>query len=207
MTTFLLIRHASHDLLGKAIAGRAPGLRLNDIGRRESERLAARLARANIAEIITSPRERTLDTAQPLASRLNLRPAIDPAIDEIDFGTWTGATFDSLKSDPEWHRWCRQRGSARPPNGEPFIAVQQRIVAAIERLRASPGERTIALFSHGDVIKAALAYYLRISLDHLERFDIAPASVSVLATGDGWEQVKLVNDTSEFAPLSILEKG
>src|SRR5438552_13101754 len=44
MTTFLLIRHASHDLLGRALAGRQPGVRLNERGQREAELLAQRLA-------------------------------------------------------------------------------------------------------------------------------------------------------------------
>src|SRR3712207_8973628 len=56
--------------------------------------------------------------------------------------------------------------------------------------------QTVALVSHGDVIKAALAKVMHISLDHLEGFEIAPASISVIAAGAHWAQVKLLDRKS-----------
>jgi probable phosphoglycerate mutase len=193
MTTFLLIRHASHDLLGKALAGRAPGVHLNERGKREADHLAVRLASTAIDAIYTSPRERACETAAPLARRLNLVPHVTSHIDEIDFGDWTGRSFIDLARDPYWPVWVEQRSRAQVPKGEAFAQVQLRVVSAIDRLRDENAARTIALFTHGDIIKAALAHYLRMSLDDLERFDVAPASVSTIVTEQAWAQVRLVN--------------
>ena len=193
MTRFLLIRHASHDLLGKALAGRAPGVRLNERGKREADHLADRLASAGIDAIYTSPRERACDTAAPLARRLNVVPRVSSNIDEIDFGDWTGRSFMDLERDPHWPVWVERRSRAQAPNGEAFWDVQRRAVLAMDRLRNEHPAQTIALFTHGDVIKATLAHYLRISLDDLERFEVAPASVSAIVTDQAWAQVTLVN--------------
>ena len=199
MTRFLLIRHANHGLVGRALAGRAAGVRLNDEGRLQSERLAARLAECPIAAIYTSPQERARETAAPLAARLRIEPRVESAIDEIDFGDWTGKTFLELADDPHWPVWVRTRSVARPPGGEAFEAVCRRAVAGIERLRSAHADETLALISHADVIKAILATFLGISLDDLERFDVAPAAVSIVAVGEDWSRVELVNDTGELA--------
>jgi probable phosphoglycerate mutase len=193
MTTFLLIRHASHDLLGKALAGRAKGVHLNERGRREAERLIERLEATAIAEIVVSPRERALETAAPLAARRRMTARVSGDFDEIDFGAWTGLTFDELSSDPRWRIWVEKRSVAQPPNGESFSAVHDRVLNGMERLRRTHTGQTIALVSHGDVIKAVLAHFLGMSLDHLERFHIAPASISVISIADRWAQVRLVN--------------
>ncbi|MGZ5630779.1 MAG: histidine phosphatase family protein [Burkholderiales bacterium] len=187
------MRHASHDLLGKALAGRAPGILLNERGRAEADQLVDRFANTRVAKIYTSPRERARDTAAPLAKRLKLTPLVNHYIDEIDFGVWTGRSFAELQHDPAWPVWVQTRSVAQAPGGEAFIDVQRRVIAGLEALRTEHPADTLALLTHGDVIKAALAYFLHLSLDNLERFDIAPASVSAIAAGASWAQVQLVN--------------
>jgi probable phosphoglycerate mutase len=74
MGTFLLIRHAENDFVGSGrIAGRMPGVHLNVKGREQAEQLAARLAGAGIDRIFSSPLQRALETAAPLAARLGLQ--------------------------------------------------------------------------------------------------------------------------------------
>ena len=198
-TVFLLIRHGSNDAIGKSLAGRAPGVRLNAQGLREAEQLVVRLERVAVSALYVSPLERAMQTAAPLAARLRLTPQIDPALHEVDFGAWTGKAFDELAADPHWAVWVDRRSEARPPGGESIVEVQRRIVSGLDRLRTTHTGETVALISHGDVIKSTLAFFLGLSLDRLERFEIAPASVSVLVAGDGWAQVKSMNETGSSA--------
>lgn len=194
MTTFLLVRHAAHDWLGRGLAGRLPGVSLNADGRRQAEALVGRLAAVPLAAVCSSPQQRTLETARPLASARGLQVQVEPGFDEVDFGHWTGCSFDALRAQGEaWRHWCERRGSAQPPGGEPFAGVPLRALAAMDRLRARHPEGQVAVLSHGDVIKAVLAACLGMSLDDLERLEIAPASVSIVAMGEGWRQVRLVN--------------
>lgn len=196
MTTFVLVRHAAHDWLGRGVAGRMPGVLLNAQGRQQAERLVQRLDGRRIESIHCSPRERARETVAPLATALGLTVQIEDALDEIDFGEWTGRTFEELRGDAaRWQQWVDHKGGASAPGGEAFADVQQRVMAAIEHLRRVRPSETLLLCSHGDVIKAAIAGFLGLSLDHVERFEIAPASISVIETSTDWFQVKLVNGT------------
>lgn len=193
MTTFLLVRHAAHDWLGRGLAGRLGNVSLNAQGWLQAEALVGRLDGRPIHAIYSSPQPRTTQTVAALAGRRRLKVQVMPAFDEIDFGDWTGRDFASLEGDPQWRDWNEHRGSALVPGGEAFAQVQQRAVQGIEQLRQRHPERTVLVVSHADVIKAIAATALGMSLDLLERFEIAPASLSVLEAGDGWVQVKLLN--------------
>lgn len=197
MTTLLLVRHAAHDWLGRGVAGRMPGVALNDPGTKQAKELIARLQRRPAQAIYASPQQRAQETAAPLAQSLGLSIVTDDELSEIDFGEWTGLTFEQLERDHAqgWRTWCQRKGVAGAPSGEMFADVQRRIMARLDHLRRLHPSETVLLFSHGDVIKAALAGYLGLPLDHVERFEIAPASVSIVETGTDWNQVKLVNGT------------
>src|SRR3546814_6877824 len=96
MTTIFLIRHAAHDLVGRAIVGRMPGVHLSRAGRQQAEKLAERLAQEPLAALYSSPLARARETAEPLARRLRLELQIAEDLDEIDYGEWTGRTLDEL---------------------------------------------------------------------------------------------------------------
>jgi broad specificity phosphatase PhoE len=195
MTTLLLVRHAAHDWLGRGVAGRMPGVALNDPGGRQAKELVARLQHRPAQAIYSSPLQRAQETAAPLAQALGLAVVTDDELAEIDFGEWTGLHFGELERDhrEQWRLWCEHKSIAAAPGGEAFADVQRRIMARLEQLRRLHPSETVLLFSHGDVIKAALAGYLGLPLDHVERFEIAPASVSIVETGTDWYHVKLVN--------------
>lgn len=194
MTTFVLVRHGAHDWLGRGIAGRMAGVMLNGEGQAQAHQLVERLGHRTIAAIYSSPVERARQTAAPLAQARGLTVAIDHAFSEIDFGEWTGRTFAELEADHDrWRTWCDRKSLAAAPGGEAFTAVQRRVLDGLERLRRVHPAGVVLVFSHGDVIKAAIAGVLGLSLDHIERFEVAPASLSVVEAGDGWAQVKGLN--------------
>ncbi len=192
-TTILLIRHGHTDAIGRRLVGRAPGVHLTDQGRAQAERLPALLRPLCIDHIVSSPLERALETADPLARARALTIAVDEGLTEVDFGAWTGMTFDDLSRLPEWQRFNAQRASADVPGGEAPVLLQTRIVAALERLRARhPGE-TIAAVSHADVIRAAVLSYAGASLDMVYRIEISPASITAVVFTAGGPRILYVN--------------
>ena len=192
-TTVFLVRHATHDRLNRVLCGRMPGVTLGAEGRDQAAALAACLRREPIAAVYASPLERARETAQPLAERLGLDVQVMDALNEIDVGVWSGRTFDDLSDDPLWNRWNTARSVTRPPGGETMLEAQARVVGGIGRLCAAHPEQSVALVSHGDVVKAALAYYLGLPLDAILRFEISPASVSTLVVGDWGAKVFSMN--------------
>jgi broad specificity phosphatase PhoE len=180
-TTVLLVRHAATDALGLRLAGRASGCPLNPHGLSQVRDLGLALASRAIDAIYTSPLERTVQTAEAIASHHDLRVQSVHGLHEIDFGEWTGCLFQDLEADRRWQLFNRQRSRSIVPGGEQPLETQRRIVRALSDLRAShPGGIVVAV-THGDVIRLALVRLLRRPLDDYAHLDIAPATISELA--------------------------
>jgi probable phosphomutase (TIGR03848 family) len=197
-TTLFLIRHGQTDWIGRAIAGRQPDVHLNPEGQAQALQLRDRLRHLPIRTIYSSPLERTRETAAPLAAALGLEVRPCPEAIELDFGEWTGSTMAALADDPRWRAFNTWRSATRAPGGELMPEVQTRIVAAITRIRAEHPGQAVALFSHGDVIRSAVAYFAGVSLDVFHRLEIRPASVSALRFYDETVLILRVNDTGEL---------
>jgi broad specificity phosphatase PhoE len=192
--TLYLIRHAPHDHLGHILSGRAPGIPLSDAGRGQARRLARALAERRLAGVWSSPVQRARETAKEIALGRGVDVQVEAALDEIDFGTWTGKPFEALAGDGEWGKWNSARGKARPPSGESMAEVQARITDFARTIAALHPDEAIALVSHCDVIRAALAGWLGLPLDNALNFDVDPASVSRVAIGDWGARVLSINE-------------
>ena len=195
IATVLLIRHAHTDAIGLRLSGRLPGIELSASGAAQAERLGERLAAEfPLAAIYSSPLERARVTAAAVARHQRARVEVCDDLSEIDFGSWTGKTFDELDADPAWHVFNRARAAARIPGGERPADVQARSVGAIARLADLHPGRTIAVVSHGDVLRFALLHYCSISLDLYYCLDIEPGSVSAVRLSSAGARVLYVNE-------------
>jgi probable phosphoglycerate mutase len=195
MTTFLLVRHALCDPVGRAIAGQASGVHLNAAGKTEADRLGSRLADLAISAIYSSPLERALETAAPVAARHCLEVVPSPGLIEIDFGDWTGRSLAELDGVPEWKTFNAFRSGTRIPGGESMAEVLARALLDVDRIRKvhSAPNALVVLVSHGDVLRALVAHFLGISLDLFQRLELGPASVSVLSLRHGTPRLLLLN--------------
>ncbi len=171
-----------------------PGVALSDDGRAQAAALARGLAVERIDRIACSPLERTHDTADAIAATCGLA-APDPigALVEIDMGDWTGAAFGDLGGEA-WDAWNQQRGTARIPGGETMAEAQARIVGYMAYVAATEDGAVVALVTHSDMIRAAVAHALGLPLDHLLRFDVGPASVSRIVMGDWGARLISLNE-------------
>lgn len=197
MTTFLLIRHALCDPVGHSIAGRKPGVRLNSEGRLQAERLADRLSAVSIAGLYSSPLERAMETAQPIAERHGLEVQSAPGLMEVDFGDWTGRTLAELEATPQWRSFNQFRSGTRIPGGESVAELLSRSLGELERLKGlhSGSSGAIAVVSHGDVLRTLITHALGMAADLLHRLELSPASVSVLQLEEYGPRILLLNST------------
>jgi len=195
-TLLLLARHAAHDEIGRVLSGRGDGAGLSAVGRAQATALADRLRRERPLALHVSPRRRARETAEALQVALDLPALVEPALDEIDFGAWTGRDFTTLSDDPAWRSWNEQRATARPPGGEAMHEAVSRVLRWSETLpHRHPGAAILAV-SHADVIKATLLAHLGLTLDAHWRLDLDPASLSALELWPGGGRVRFVNETS-----------
>jgi broad specificity phosphatase PhoE len=180
MTVFLLVRHGLTDLVGRVLAGRTPGVHLNQSGYDQARSLLARLRGVPVAHVYSSPLERAVETASPLAESLGVPVMQAAELNEVNFGEWTGKAFAELERDPLWVRYHGSRESEEPPGGECLQQAQSRILSWLAEAQTRHDAEVVALFSHADIIKAALVGYLCAPLQTVERLEISPGSVSVV---------------------------
>jgi broad specificity phosphatase PhoE len=176
----LLVRHGATDAVGRSIAGRAPGVHLNARGSAEAAALAGSLRRLPVAAVYSSPLERAMETALPIAEGAGLPVRSHPGLLELDFGAWTGKTLDDLSDDPHWRAFNERRETTRIPGGETMRETVTRARTAVADLRLAHDGRLVVAVSHGDVIRGLVAHELGLPLDHLFRLEVATASVSAV---------------------------
>ncbi len=205
MIRILLIRHGATDLLGRVLYGRMPGVHLNYAGFAQAEAVAQALrVRYSLAEVISSPMERALETARPIADAQGLAVCQDEAFNEIAFGSWMGKPFAELHDQELWKRYYHFRATTRPPGGESIMDVQSRAWEGIARIRERhpPAEdASVAVITHGDVIRALLLLVLGMSIDHIQRIEAAPGSMSEILVQPRELRVRTINET--FSPNNI----
>jgi broad specificity phosphatase PhoE len=178
-TVALLIRHGHVAAIGRRLAGRLPGVDLSVRGVTEVQCLRRNLA-LSLDAIYSSPLERARSTAEPLAADRKLTPVILDELTEVDFGDWTGLSFDELGQLPAWRLFNSRRSIASVPNGETALQVQTRSVSVLKQLAARHAGQTFAVVSHADVIRTAVLHYAAIPLDDFDRIEIDTAAVTAV---------------------------
>jgi probable phosphoglycerate mutase len=195
-TVILLVRHGQTPTTGKLLPGRAPGLHLAEAGQQQAQRAAERIAALpTVDAVYASPLERARETAAPIGAARGLKVRIDRGLLECDFGEWTGAELKGLMKLPEWNTVQRAPSTFTFPGGESFTAMQNRIVGAIDRIRAAHPGGTVVCVSHADPIKAAVAHAMGTHIDLFQRIVISTCSISAVAYGLGSPVVLTVNST------------
>ena len=194
MTIFYLIRHAERDTVPDLLPGRAAGIRLTDRGRMQAEWIARRLASEPLHHVVSSPLERAVETATPLARDRKLSVQLADSFNEFDFGDWTGKRVSELLPDQTWQHFNRFRSGTRIPGGESAHEVQHRFVGELLRLKDAHPNDAIACISHADPIRLALTYFLGAPIDCFDRLEIEVGSVSVLHVGEWGARVVRLNE-------------
>ncbi len=195
MPLFLLIRHGENDYVKKGrLAGRMPGVHLNERGRQQSQALVEKLASAPLKAIYSSPLERALETAGPLAAAFGLEVCTLPGLTETDFGEWQGKSLKGLRRLKQWRMVQSAPSRMHFPSGESFAEAQQRIVRELEQLYARHDPKDLVVcVSHADPIKLAVAFYLGLPIDLFQRLAVSPGSITALYLGEAGSQLLTLN--------------
>ncbi len=210
MSTVLLVRHGLTAMTGPVLAGRTPGVHLDERGQKQAAALAERMAAVPLTAVVTSPLDRCLETAGAIreaqqAAGRDPSWHVDERIIECDYGDWTGRPFKELVKEPMWKVVQSQPSAARFPGGEALTEMSARVIKAVREWDAHFGEDAVwVACAHGDIIKAILADALGLHLDQYQRIVPDPCSVSVIRYTSTRPYVIRVNDTggdlSAFVP-------
>lgn len=175
-----LVRHGETDAAQRGLYGRSPGIALSEVGKSQAAFVAEHLRQQPIAAVYSSPLERAVETARPIAEARKLSVQIADAFIEVDQGDWTGVSWPELHKNPKWRLYNTFRSATGCPNGEMAVEIQARAVRGLSELLDTHAEQHVAVVSHADVIRAALCHYAGIPLDLSLRIEVSTASISVI---------------------------
>jgi probable phosphomutase (TIGR03848 family) len=194
--TIFLIRHGLTAQTGKVLYGQTEGIPLDRRGRAQAEDLARRFASVRLTAIYSSPLERCVETVEPLAAAQRLSVVVRKELIEMHAGSWTGRSLAQLRRTKLWRTVQGGPSEFRfPDGGEGFLEAQARVVAEIERIAKRHRRGRVAIATHGDIARMAVAAFAGAPLDEFQRIVIDTASVSVITLDGGTARVILVNDT------------
>ena len=198
----VLIRHAhSQSNASGVLSGRLPNIHLSEKGVKQSQQLSERLGNFAVAQLRVSPMERCFETISPwlndvvLKNSPDFEPIIDPSLNEVDYGDWSGKKLITLARKKEWRTVQESPSRMYFPGGEGIAQMQSRAMSVVHELAKLPDSKTAVIVSHGDVIKSIVASAVGTHLDEFQRIIIDPASVSVLDYSGIKPRVLLLNDT------------
>lgn len=215
----ILVRHGRTTAnAAGTLAGRLPGVRLDERGLEQAAKAAERIAPVPLALAVTSPMERCQQTLSVILEGRAEQPAVvvEDGVSECDYGEWQGEKITTLARRKLWKTVQTQPSAVTFPGGESMAAMQARGVEAVRRhdaaVTAAHGDSAVWLcVSHGDLIKSILADALGMHLDLFQRLHVDPASISVVRYGEGRPSVLATNthagDLAWLAPKSSAKKG
>ncbi len=201
VTTVLLIRHGMNDWVHGRLAGWLPGVHLSEEGRRQALALSERLGDLPITALYTSPLDRCIETARAIAEPRGLPLRIVEQIGEVRYGEWEGAELKELYTHELWPGVQHYPSGTRFPRGETLGEAQMRMVSAVDQLRARHVGEMIAVVSHADLIRLALAYYIGVHIDLFQRLVVNPCSLSAIAFEPMGPRLLAYNDTGSLDHL------
>ncbi|NMO00395.1 MSMEG_4193 family putative phosphomutase [Gordonia sp. TBRC 11910] len=204
--TVILLRHGRSVANARAqLAGRTPGIGLDETGRAQAAALVERLSacRDKIVAVARSPLQRCAETVAPLLASIDVPEIVVDDLVEVDYGEWTNQPIKDLLAQPLWKTVQQHPSAAVFPGGEGLAQVQNRAVAAIRRLDRElggpDGDQIWVACSHGDVIKSVIADAMCSHLDSFQRIVVEPASMSVIQYHPTRPSVHTVNSTAVVA--------
>lgn len=192
-TSVYLIRHGNINCADK-VPGRMSGLHLSSRGYEQAIEVVNYFKDQDLSAIYSSPLERVIETAEPIAREKKLAIAVNSSFTEVDFGEWTGKSFSELENDFRWKQFHFFRNGCQIPDGELMIEVQVRMVREIEFLKKKHEGKSFAVFSHNDPIKSVIAFYAGISLDLFLRLSIDTGSISKITFENEFAEINMVNN-------------
>ncbi len=201
MPLLLLIRHGENEYVktGK-MAGRLPGVHLNEKGQKQAQTLGDALKDVPIKAIYSSPLERAIETAAPIASARKLQIIQEPDLMDADIGKWQGRSWRVLSLTKVWRIVQHAPSRFRFPEGESFPEIQTRISNVLESIikKHNKPHDIVAVVFHADPIKLAVSHFLGLPLDNFQRLSCDTGSLTAIHAGDSGANLIKLNQRPPF---------
>jgi probable phosphoglycerate mutase len=178
-----LIRHGQTDW---NIRGKIQGscdIELNDAGIKQAEELGEYLSNKEFkfTKIFTSPLKRAMKTAEILSKRTNTLYEAINGLEEINLGEWEGLTWAEVqeKYPTEYKEWYQNRRYTRPPQGESYQDMLQRVLSSVHKIKTENMDEVV-IVTHSAVIMCLQCHLYNTPLEEMSKFKTDNTSITVV---------------------------
>lgn len=197
LTRLYLIRHGEVAQAYHKVFGGRIDMELSPLGH-EQVRALARFLRAAPPDVLyASPMRRVQQTLAPLAEETGLIPVLMEGLREVDFGAWTGLSWDEVQQrhGVSAFTWLNQLEDGTIERAETVAEFRRRVETSLDQILAETTGKTVAVICHGGVIRMLLSILLELPFRKMSMFEIEYASVTKIHYRPSKREIELLNLT------------
>ena len=156
---------------------------LSPVGRDQAQWWSQKLSDVSFEAIYTSDLKRSKETAEILAAGREISIQPKTGLREINLGQWEGRTIASVRSHfpDEFRRRGLDFGGYRPPEGESFRDLQERVLPVFQEI-VSAARGNMLIVAHAGVNRVILCHVLGMPIKHLFRIAQDDGCLNVIET-------------------------
>jgi broad specificity phosphatase PhoE len=192
-----LIRHAEVEARYQRVFGGRVDMALSPRGEEQAAALARYLDHRQFDSLYCSPMKRVQQTLLPWLGARAPAPVVRPALREVDFGDWTGLSWDEVRA--KYHvsafEWLEQLEQGAIPNAESAATFRARVEPCLREILTAHPAQSVAVACHGGTIRMILSILLDLPLSQMAMFEIEYTSVTDLHYWPGKTEIQLLNLT------------
>lgn len=171
---------------------------LTEIGLRQAEATAARLAAESIAAVYSSDSRRAMQTAWAIALAHHLEPHAEPALRERNAGEFEGLRLTEVlaRCPTVWQERDADLWGWRPPGGESLRELLDRASGAVERFRQKHPDESVVVVSHMSTTRVLISRLAGMSLEDTFKLDFPSTGVSIFTFEGDQPRAEILNDAT-----------
>ena len=204
MTRLIVVRHGRTEWNRvERFRGRAD-IKLDEVGIKQAEAAAARIADWQVSAVYSSPLCRALATAEILVRPFGLEVKLLPGIIDIDYGEWQGLSPEEVaaKDGGLYSKWMESPHEVKFPGGESLAAVRERAASAMDGLIAQHPKETVVLVSHKVVCHILILSLLGLDNSHFWQIAQDVCAINLFEVRGGVPSALSLNDTCHLKGLN-----
>lgn len=197
LTRLYLIRHGEVEKAYHRVFGGRIDMDLSPLGHEQVAALATFLKASPPDVLYASPMRRVQQTLAPLAQQTGLSPILMEGLREVDFGAWTGLSWDEVqqKHGVSAYTWLHQLEDGTIERAETVPEFRRRVEQSIDQILAEAPGKTIAVICHGGVIRMLLSILFDMPFRKMSIFEIEYASVTKIHYRPSKREIEFLNLT------------
>lgn len=181
-TRFFLVRHGEVESAWQSRVYGSLDVPLSERGLEDGSRVARKLSGTELAAVVSSGLGRTEHMAACVRRSRTLPRIDDPSLRELERGAWAGLSMPELEVrwPGDWAAWFADPATARPPGGESLDDLFRRVRPRLEHWASEHPGCSIALITHGWVVRVLVSHVLGAPFAIAPRLDVRTGDISVI---------------------------